>query len=224
MNDKELIERYIPMMKFIASIVGKHSEVVLHDLSGEDNSIIAIENGQLSGRKVGDAPTNLILQVRQDQTYLKQPFIGNYKAYGKNGKLFRSWSYFIKNPNNDLIGVLCVNSDVEHFVKIREMMDGFLNFDETTAEADPSTSKEASYISEQLHGQADDVLASIIEQTMQSVKVPGDRMSLQEKLDLVKHLYHQGAFQLKGGVHLVAKHLKTSEPTIYRYIQKIKEE
>jgi len=223
MTNQEMIKQYIPFMKFIASIVGKQSEVVLHDLSGEENSIIAIENGQLSGRKVGDAPTNLILRVRQDKTYLKQPFIGNYKAYGKNGKIFRSWSYFIKNAEEELIGVMCVNTDIEHFVKVKEMMESFLSFDEPLTARELTAPDEPSHVAEQLHGQAEDVLASMIEQAMLAIKIPEDRMSAQEKMDVVKHLYHEGIFQMKGGVHAVAKQLNTSEPTIYRYLQKIKE-
>jgi len=224
MTNQEIMNQYISFMKFIASIVGKQSEVVLHDLSGEENSIIAIENGQLSGRKVGDAPTNLILRVRQDKTYLKQPFIGNYKAYGKNGKVFRSWSYFIKNQAEELIGVLCVNTDVEHFVKVKEMMESFLDFDEPAPQSrERIVPDKPNPVAEQLHGQAEDVLASMIEQAMLAIKIPEDRMSAQEKMDVVKHLYHEGIFQMKGGVHAVAKQLNTSEPTIYRYLQKIKE-
>ncbi|QOT00077.1 PAS domain-containing protein [Brevibacterium sp. JNUCC-42] len=226
MDNKAVLQMYVPLVTFIASIVGKHSEVVLHDLSEQETSIIAIENGQISGRTIGDAPTNLVLQVLQDKTYLKKEFIANYKAYGKNGKVFRSWSYFIKNQVNELIGVLCINSDVEHFEKAKEWIDSFLHVEEKEQgqELDQAVRRELEHLPEHLHGQVEDVLASMIHQTMMHIPTPPERMTVQEKMDIVKQLYHQGVFQLKGGVHAISKQLKSSEPTIYRYLQKIKEE
>ncbi|MGG0795654.1 PAS domain-containing protein [Brevibacillus laterosporus] len=224
MQNTAVLQMYVPLVSFIASILGKHSEVVLHDLSQQETSIIAIENGHISGRKVGDAPTNLVLQVLQDKTYLKKEFIANYKAYGKNGKVFRSWSYFIKNQANELIGVLCVNSDVEHFEKAKEWIDSFLHIGEQPQEVEHTGRRDVEHLPEHLHGQAEDVLASMIHHTMMDLPTPPERMTVQEKMEIVKKLYHQGAFQLKGGVHAISKQLKSSEPTIYRYLQKIKEE
>ncbi|MEA4960594.1 MAG: helix-turn-helix domain-containing protein [Lutispora sp.] len=39
-------------------------------------------------------------------------------------------------------------------------------------------------------------------------------------MEIVKQLESQGVFLLKGPVQEVAKHLKTSETTIYRYLNK----
>ena len=51
MRDRELLESYIPMVRFIAAICGPRCEVVLHDLKDIEHSIIAIENGHISGRR-----------------------------------------------------------------------------------------------------------------------------------------------------------------------------
>ena len=52
------------IMKLIARQFGDKCEIVLHDWSeGYDKSIVAIENGHVSGRKVGDPGSNLGLEV-----------------------------------------------------------------------------------------------------------------------------------------------------------------
>ena len=52
------------VMHLIAEEFGSQCEVVLHDWShGYEKTIVAIENGHVSGRKVGDCGSNLGLEV-----------------------------------------------------------------------------------------------------------------------------------------------------------------
>ena len=51
MSNRAQLERYIPMVTFISEICGKNYEVILHDVSDPENSVISIFNGHLSGRK-----------------------------------------------------------------------------------------------------------------------------------------------------------------------------
>jgi predicted transcriptional regulator YheO len=219
-----LLKQYFPVVKFISSVVGKHCEVVLHDLSRPESSVIAIENGYITGRKIGDAPTNLVLKVLQDKTYLEKDFISNYKAVSKDGKVFRSSSFFIKNENLELVGMLCVNADVAHYAKVKEMMEEFMGFSGEVEVQPQQIVREETHAFEQLHGNVEDVLSAIIMQAMEDFDISPERMSANEKMSIVRDLHDQGAFLLKGGVYEVAKMLKTSEPTIYRYLHKIKEE
>ncbi|MNI74519.1 hypothetical protein D3C73_1306070 [compost metagenome] len=52
--------------------------------------------------------------------------------------------------------------------------------------------------------------------------IPPDRLSSQEKIDIVRELNDLGVFLLKGGVSEAAAALSISEPTVYRYLQKLK--
>ena len=61
MSNRAQLERYIPMVTFISEICGKNYEVILHDVSDPENSVISIFNGHLSGRKVASGTSLLIL-------------------------------------------------------------------------------------------------------------------------------------------------------------------
>ena len=52
----------ISLAKGIARQFGPNCEVVVHDLGTEEleNSIVAIENGHISGRRIGDGPSHVV--------------------------------------------------------------------------------------------------------------------------------------------------------------------
>ena len=54
--DAKLLEMLEQIAKAIAAQFGSNCEVVIHELSGKSaySSIVAIENGHVTGRKVGD--------------------------------------------------------------------------------------------------------------------------------------------------------------------------
>lgn len=210
-------------MEFIASLLGDNCEVVLHDVTCPENSIIAIKNGHLSGRKEGGPLTDLVLKIIQNKSYKNNDFVSNYKASAKN-KNFRSSSFFIKNDEKEIIGVLCVNIDIEPYEKVKEAMEKLYfithGFDRQT------TIEEQNYenykIEEQLHSSVEDLLRNMIQETIEEIGILPKRMSSDEKIEVVRKLDTKGAFQLKGAVSEISKALEVSEPTVYRYINKVK--
>lgn len=221
MEKRKRIEKYIPLLKFIAEIVGDNCEVVLHDITNPENSIIAIENGYISGRKVGDSLTDFVLKVLKDESYKDQDYICNYRALGAKGNAFRSSSLFIKNEENEIIGMLCVNIDVSQWMDVKDLVSKMIGFKTNIVEADYNY-QEKKQVFENLNGNVDSVLKTMIKNILNQYDTSPNRMSVDEKIEVVRSLNEQGAFLLKGGVSEVAKNLKVSEPTIYRYISKVK--
>ena len=66
------IEFYKRLAHGLALQFGPNCEVVVHDLETEDvdHSIVVIENGHVSGRKLGDGPSHIVTASR---TSLKPP-------------------------------------------------------------------------------------------------------------------------------------------------------
>ena len=61
---KSIIEFYTRLAHGLAVQFGSNCEVVVHDLQGKDieHSIIAIENGHVTGRRIGDGPSQIVLE------------------------------------------------------------------------------------------------------------------------------------------------------------------
>jgi predicted transcriptional regulator YheO len=229
MNNVDIIKQYIPMVDFISEILGQNCEVVLHDLTDPERSIIAIRNGHLSGRKVGGPLTDLVLKVIKNRSYDEQTFINNYKAVASKRE-FRSSSFFIKNESKEIIGVLCVNVDIEPFVKVKEVMENFSRTNSPLLKAvdhengkHPSAS-EKGIADEKFFGSIEDMLNNMIQEEINIAGVPPERMTFNEKVEIVNKLNEKGTFQLKGAVSKIAKALEVSEPTVYRYLNIGKED
>lgn len=226
------IEKYIPLVDFLAQALGPNFEIVLHDVSNPNNSIIAIGNKHISGREVGGSVTDLALKVLKEGLSGDKNYIANYKGRLKNNNLTRSSSYFIKNAQGEIEGVLCINMDATKLLDTRQYLDNFIsNFtNQENSSATPLTDTHQSHLEatvevfENLHATIDEVLQAIIDKVLAEFPVHPERMSLKEKMEVVKKLNEHGLFLLKGGLPELAQRMKVSETTIYRYLQKIKEE
>ena len=87
---KSLIEFYTRLAHGLAVQFGSNCEVVVHDLQGKDieHSIIAIENGHVTGRRIGDGPSQIVLEsLHNSEQNLKQEDKLAYLTKTKNGKI-----------------------------------------------------------------------------------------------------------------------------------------
>jgi predicted transcriptional regulator YheO len=216
MSVRPELKVYIPIVKFLAEVFGSNTEVVLHDVTNLDSSIVAIENGYISGRKVGDPVTNLVLKIIREKQYLDKDYIANYSAYSPSKKNFRSSSFFIKGKDNKLIGMLCINSDASFHIQMKEYLDEYCSF---------MLNKETNNLNdmrENLQGNAQDALKSMIAEIIGGIDIQPKRMTQDEKINIVEKMYINGVFLLKGSIAEAAKALDVTEPTIYRYLSKVK--
>jgi predicted transcriptional regulator YheO len=211
------IMKYLSMVNFIADICGPKYEVVLHDLSKPEKSVIAIRNNHISGRDIGSPITDLALKILKQREYDKTEFITNYKGYVRDGVEVLSSTYFIKNENSELIGMLCVNndtSDIADFEKVlKEMMCRFNYKNKKNVE---DNNKYEEHVGTSIV----DLTKSLVAKTIDEMNIPPNRMSMEEKVQLVHEIDKLGVFLLKGGVSYVGKILQISEPTLYRYLHK----
>ena len=116
----ETVRRFLPMVDFLEQILGKNSEIVLHDFSDPDHAIVDIRNGIVSGRKVGGPATDLALKIMHDAKYRDLPFITGYEGRGAGGKTLESATYFIRE-DDEIVGMLCVNTDLSTVRSINAM-------------------------------------------------------------------------------------------------------
>ncbi len=215
MTNEELLKLFIPLVDFLGNVLGPNAEILLHDVSTPEQSVIAICNGSHTGREVGSSMTDLALQIQSEKRYQGQDFITNYKAVSQN-KVFRSSTYYIKN-NNELIGMLCINIDTsasqELLHSVKQVMESFNLL--------PSDSDTAPNVEEKLDLPIVTFADSIIEKTIAASAIPPKRMTGEEKKEIVRSLHDQGITRMKGTITTIAKHLNISESTVYRYISQL---
>ena len=100
MTDQEMLQIYTGLVPFLAGVCGPGCEIVVHDVTDPEHSLIAIENS-LSGRQVGDPLTDLSRELQEKGAYTSAAYIGNYEGKSK-GRNFLSSTYFIKNEGRHI--------------------------------------------------------------------------------------------------------------------------
>ena len=216
MKDQELLKSYIPMVHFIAAFGGPHYEVVLHDLRDIEHSIIAIENGHISGRKIGDGIIDFAYKKFVEDT--EEEFIVNQSSRPtQDHRILRLSAYRIRSDiSHELIGLLCVTADITDLIRIRKIIDAELYME-------GGVYKEADSSNEGVALPLADILEGTFRYAMNEHGcITVDNMSKEEKMAVITTLKEQNLFEIKGAVSLIARKLKLSEPSIYRYLREIK--
>ena len=115
------------IMKLIAAQFGPKCEVVLHDWANDyDKTIVAIENGDVTGRKVGGSGSNLGLAVMRGTTDGSNQL--NYLTRTTDGKLLRSSTLYLDDENGQKIGALCINYDISDLLTLQNTISGLTLF------------------------------------------------------------------------------------------------
>lgn len=197
-------------MRAIAAAVGPHCEVVLHDLGGREvdlqHSIIAIENGHVSGRRVGGPSTNLGIDVLHDEA--KDHDALGYRARTVDGRELRSSSVYFRNGAGRVVAALCINVDISSLRQVGALVESLL--------PDPS---DATGQPQEIVGQdIDSVLDQMIAEAIEAAGRPGESLSRDERIKVIAQLDKQGALRVKKSMERIANMLGISRVTAYAYL------
>ena len=129
---------------------------------------------------------------------------------------------FIKDENEELVGMLCINFDDKMYVDISNQILKLCHPDELIEQN--NTYESVSSIvddAESFSGSIAEVTTTALNKVSSDNNIPIDRLTQDERLHVVDILNQKGIFMLKGAVSEVAKQLHCSEPSIYRYLSKL---
>ncbi|AMB99782.1 hypothetical protein AWM75_07315 [Aerococcus urinaehominis] len=213
----EIIQQYISLVRFLGQAIGDQFEFVLHAFDTDGDMYIAeIINGQLSGRSKDSPITQFALDLINNKTYLDQDYLVDYKTKTQQGKLLQGSTFFIKNNQQDLLGMLCINMDYSKQFEMADDIIRMLNLPINIRTAEMVDSRPeaeddfAEVLSESLH----DIILQVVGADQLNENV---QLTQEARVDIVARLEERGVFQIKGSVSQVAQILGVSEPSIYRY-------
>ena len=173
----KILNKYISLVDFIADFLGEDAEVVLHDVTDLENSIVAIRNNHISERGIGGPATDLVLEIFKNNIHQNRPYLVNYKGRSKTGAILKSATFFIKDDHNEVIGLLCINMDVEKMVLVKNLMDKMMNFTNESSEDD---------ITETFSHSAQELTFESIYSVISTIGVPPIEWSKMKKSVLLK--------------------------------------
>ncbi len=218
---------YMHLVDFLGHCFDEYTEIVLHDFKDINHSIIKIHNGHISGRTVGDPMTSFAMSKLKDKGKEGPPYYVNYLSMSKHGTPLRSNSFFILDKQGYPRGMLCINTDVTKYQQAAELLQKLAFIPSAkTKEKESSINGGSNNVSnfEALHFSARDVIDEIIYDVTKSREISVERLTVNEKMEIVRRLNEEKFFLIKGAVSEVASILNISVPTVYRYLSKINKE
>ena len=212
MLEASTLQFLFKLAKGIASQFGPNCEVVVHDLATNDpeSSIVAIENGQVTGRKVGDGPSHVVLEALRGENSELHDHL-SYLTKTKDGKILKSTTIYIRDDDGAPIGIFGINYDITLMLAMETTLKQF-----TATEPEE---KEPEAISRNVS----DLLDELIQQSVKIVGKPVALMSKEDKVKAVQFLNDTGAFLITKSGDKVCKFFGISKYTLYSYIDEAKE-
>jgi predicted transcriptional regulator YheO len=209
-NADEVLHVFGPVMRAIAAAGGPSCEVVLHNLDGTDidlgHTIMAIENGHVTGREVGGPSTSLGLEVARDRRGDHDAF--GYRGFTSDGTELRCSSVYFHNEAGDIIAALCVNVDLSGLQQARGLLDALLQA--------PAPSPAAPH--EIIGTDLVSVMDAMITQAIAEAGTPVARMTRDDRIAVLERLDRQGVTRMRKSVEQIATRLGISRVTAYAYL------
>lgn len=210
MTTNPVLERYRALVNMVAQTFGNNCEVVLHDFSNMQNSIVEIANGHVTGRSIGSPlPEHSLKRISEGRV----EDVINYTGKSAEGRVLKSSTTFIKDEKDKVVGCFCINFDMTELVVAQKVLNDIMSV--ATNDGDKAAPKAHTI---------NDVLTDIVGHTIDSVGKPVAYLTKEEKVQIVDKLDNQGAFLIKGAIDYVAKVLCVSRYTIYNYLDEIRVE
>ena len=214
MTDTQLLEHFTKIAEFMSLCYASDVEVVVHDVKKLPNSVISIYNSHVSGRGVGSAMTDKGLGFLRNKDFKTRDYVLNFKGMTDKGSAVRSSAFFIRNGKNEVVGMLCVNVDISKHAHMIQIMESFVNL--SAGEESAASHEKDDQASQQ--GLICDTVAEYCAKSGRDLAT----FTTQDKMEVVSQLLQMGIFERKRGVSDTANHLKLSEPTVYRYVKRLK--
>lgn len=208
------IEFYKRLAHSLALQFGPNCEIVVHDLeTGDmDHSIVAIENGHVSGRKLGDGPSHIVLEsMNEDATEVHDR--APYLTKTADGKLLKSSTIFIRDNDGNPVGIMGINFDItlmKAFERSLEALTG--TGDKGYTEPDPITKN------------IGDLLEDLLRECEQYVGKPAALMTKDERIRAIGYLDHRGAFLISKSSERACEFFGISKYSFYSYLNEAKAE
>lgn len=197
---------------------GDSCEIVIHDLKAEqlEHSVVHIENGHVTGRKLGDGPSRVVFDtLNKDPAKIKDRL--SYLTKTEDGRILKSSTMFVRGDNDTVEYIFSLNYDITALLSIESAVHSLVTTQKEAQVRENGRFEDDSQPQPILHN-VTDLLDSLIEQALTLVGKPVAAMNKDDKIKVVQFLNNAGAFLITKSGDRVASLLDISKFTLYNYM------
>ena len=199
--------------KGVAEQFGSNCEVVIHEITEKSaySSIVAIYNGHVTGRKLGDGPSHVVLEQlgKAESDPADHPC---YLTRTPDGKILKSSTVYIRNSKGKVSAILAINYDISKLLMVESAVHDLISTGE------PQQEEPEKIVN------VNDLLEELIAQSVALVGKPVALMNKDDKVKAIRFLSENGAFLVTKSGDKIAKYFGISKYTLYSYIDSKQQE
>lgn len=208
MLSKQRIDFLKQLARGLAMQFGPDCEITVHDLTqGTENTVIAIENGHVTGRQVGDGASEAVLQAIRTK---KAQDNLCYLTRTPDGRVLRSSTLYIRDGDENPAALFAINYDITELTRANSILTQFVSprqgGDKTQENVDT------------IFSNVNDLLDRLIEESYAYINKPVAVMTKEDKVKAIHFLDEKGAFLIKKSGDKIAKFYDISKYTLYNYM------
>lgn len=199
------------IMKSISQHFGVDCEVVLHDFTqGYEHSVVAIENGDVTGREVGSSITSSGLETLTGDPDTMGDGLYNYFTTSVNNKIIRSSTALLRGEDRKILGSLCINQDISQLCQAEKVIHSLTRYG---SEQDTN---------EVFARNVDELLDHYILQCTRLIGRAPTAMNKDEVARALEFLEEKGVFRIKKAGEHVCEAFKITKYQLYYHLDIIR--
>jgi predicted transcriptional regulator YheO len=208
-GDAEILEHYKKVAKTVGEMFSPLVEVIVHDLRNPKNSIIAIYNGHITGRAIGDSTSDLGYKRLRGEI---PDEIISYENESPQGNKLKSSTLAIRNAEGCLLGSFSMNFDISQFEQFGSFVSNFISSVKL-----PFIDKKEQFLNISPKKEIEEEIRSILLKKNQEVH----KLKKEEKKEIIAELAARNIFSKRGAIRTIAEELNLSRPSVYRYVKEL---
>lgn len=214
-----ILAQYITVADIIVQTFSPDVEVVLHDLSMPQHSVVYVANNVVTGRQVGESFQNLLSKVIRHTTEPGDLVTNFY--YRHEGRLIRSSSMLIRDQSGHLVGALCINVDTSRITAQIDALSAMLpGIDAARLPQLPDEDEIPEICPVDSNRTVMEIMTELVDRIVS--EVPDIQMNRERRIELIRFMDQRGVFLVKGAVERVAEKLGISKVTVYAYLDEVR--
>lgn len=205
---KQTLDLLIQIAHGVACEFGTSCELVIHDLTRDDieSSIVYIENGHVSNRHKGDGPSGIVLETLNKGSRALEDRLA-YLTKTDDGRILKSSTMYVRGDDNKVNYIFSINYDITGIISMDTALRSLI---ETNSSADRQPKR--------ITHNVNDLLDTLIDQSVEIVGKPVALMSKDDKITAIQYLNNSGAFLITKSGDKVSTYFGISKFTLYSYI------
>jgi predicted transcriptional regulator YheO len=216
-EERRILEILKAVTAGLERVVGSNVEVIVHDMRRPEHSTVAIANGHVTGRRVGDPIIAAPLEDKGFKEVLDNArptgqssgiaVTDRYVSRTRDGRELHSMSVILRDARGQPFASLCANVDLTPLQLIGGAVGTLMGAPLPGRPPGPAPEKSI-----------DELIDEIVADAVSEIGRPVVAMDREDRIRVVRIMSERGLFLIKSSVERVARVLGVTRYTVYNYL------